>query len=284
MSDLVRTDMLMVASRPKRFVFISDLHFDCCRLPLTSDEESVEDEQSLEREDFFIEFVKEHYANDILILAGDYYTDYERSLAFVKKLETAEITCYFVLGNHDYASDNRTTFLQIRNLFDFETSAHEHCKLLLTGKKYYHEDVCIIGDTGWNLSSNNKKPRRGNYSINHFKNSLFEAEGKKWIKFATDVLAQEKKVLIVNHFPQAVFPQPEFDFCDIGWSEATLLLEPTLCWKIFGHTHQRGLFRYENNVCSQQGYKMRRINPDYRVFDKSEFGMLEKSIPIALTK
>jgi len=149
----------------KRFVFISDLHFDCFYHDVLSSEKFKDDDAFLEREDTFIQFVKEHFSNDILILAGDYYTNYRQSLSFIKRLEESKITSYFVLGNHDFASNNGTKFNIIISLFDSETSSHKYCKLLMTGKKYYHEDVCIIGDTGWSKTSVNPIIVKGAVSL-----------------------------------------------------------------------------------------------------------------------
>ena len=187
MANLTKIDARaeIITYRPtKRFVFISDLHFDCFAKSLSAEEfrekwakikkrenaeedfpEFEKDDAFLEREDLFIKFVSEHYANDILILAGDYYTNYNQTLSFVKKLETSKITSYFVLGNHDFASDDKTEFKYIINLFNTETISYEYCKFLMTGKKYYHEDVCIIGDTGWHSTSLYKQSFRGTFQL-----------------------------------------------------------------------------------------------------------------------
>ena len=299
MDSVIKVDTnieIMTTTSAKRFVFISDLHLDCFYKGFSHEElcenlekmkrgikvninfhEIQEDDAFLAREDLFVQFANEHFANDILILAGDYYTDYRRTLSFVKKLESAKITSYFVLGNHDFASNNQTAFSDIIALFDRETSVHIYCKFLMTGKKYYHEDICIIGDTGWSSTSSYKVSARGSFTNKHFPNAVYVQEGKRWTKYAKGILKEEKKVLIVTHFPQAEFKQSSEHWVD--WTSAKLHLKANNCWKIFGHTHQRGHFQHYNNVCLQQGYSHRGNveNSDYMHYSKKDFGFLEKA-------
>ena len=289
MGDSLITDRAVINHKSKRFVFISDLHFDrASPFPLSFDEirqlvakiekgkdpparlEYQPDDTAPEREHNFIQFVKKNFSNDILILGGDFYTDFRQSLSFVKKLETAKVESYFVLGNHDFSSNDETWFDDIIQLFNSETISHKYCKFLMTGKKYYHEDVCIIGDTGWNLSN-----RIGPDSIMHIDGWVFGRASKKWIRFAKKTLAHEKKVLIVTHFPQGDFPQSR-DWKFLDWVNADLWLDADHCWKIFGHTHDRRLFQFKNNVCLQEGYKQRKEAPRAQPYAMSDFGILEK--------
>jgi len=301
MDSVVKIDTateIMATTAAKRFVFISDLHFDLFYKILSREELAIrlekmrrgvidnknpyeleENNAFLEKEDLFINFVREHFSNDILILAGDYYTNYKQSLSFVKKLEASKVTSYFVLGNHDFASNNQTNFSDIISLFDSETSSHEYCKFLMVGKKYYHEDVCIIGDIGWNSNSLYKVSGKGSFTNSHFPKKLYAQEGKKWAKYAESILKEEQKVLMVTHFPQADIKNSGEHWVD--WSSAKLLLSSGNCWKIFGHTHQRGHFQHYNNICSQQGYTHggNAESLIYMKFSKHKrnFGILEKA-------
>ena len=295
MGGLVQTHLrdLGIIKPPKRLVYISDLHFDRAApdmKALTGKEanagaallcrqiEYEEDDSFLDQEAAFIQFVREHFANDILFLAGDYYTDYRRTLAFIRRLEDARVESYFVLGNHDFSSNDQIGLDRIISLFEAATSSHQYCRFLNTGKKYYYEDICIIGDTGWNLSC-----PIGPESIRHFSGSLLERQSKRWIKFASGVLAQEKKVLMVTHFPQAVSSQQNMPWRCFDWENSKLLFNTEHGWQIFGHTHQRGAFQFHNNICAQRGYKRKTAKSRYRLrpgwnSDLSDFGILEREV------
>ena len=123
-------------------VFISDLHFD-----FTNQEFNPEAADRLKKE--FLSFIKENYGNCLLCLAGDYFNDYRKTLGFIKELEKNKIRGFCVLGNHDYWSQSPKSYQELITLFDTETKENQYFRLLITGRKYYYDDLCVIGDTGW---------------------------------------------------------------------------------------------------------------------------------------
>jgi predicted phosphodiesterase len=257
-------------------VFISDLHFDYTK-------KRYRPRTAPQMKNDFITFVKENYANSILCLAGDFFNDYRKTLSFVKELESEQIVGFLVLGNHDFWNDGTRSHIDIINLFAAETQGNQFFRLLTTGRKYYFNGICIIGDTGW--TSFRRKKRR--VSLKQFM-SLPDAQKvkefnpkeiiimhEKWISFANSVLEQEEKVLVLTHFPMVDFTREDYD---CWWSSQTNLKGDN-SWRIFGHTHNRKEQK-NNNVSSQRGYD-NEASEDFQRFELrqyylGDFGTLEK--------
>ncbi len=258
-------------------VFISDLHFD-----YTGRKYKPNDADK--RQEEFIDYVKEHYTNCILCLAGDFFDSYERTLSFLNKLEENRIVGFFVLGNHDYWNDGTKSHDDIIRLFDYETQNNNYFRLLITGKKYYVDDVCVIGDTCW---TSFRRKNQG-VSLKQFRN-LPDAElvrdfspqkirksHEKWVSYANKIVSCEKKVLIITHFPMIDFTKKEKD---CWWSSQTKLAKQDNYWCIFGHTHKSSQ-RENNHITSQQGYN--NYSSKYlkqlgiKQYSPQLFGMLEK--------
>lgn len=237
--------------KEKPIVFISDLHFDFT-------EGKFKPKAAPQMIDDFITFIKEQYADSILCLAGDFFNDYSKTLTFVKELEQEQIFGFFVLGNHDFWNDGTRSHKDIINLFDIETKDNKYFKLLITGRKYYFNDICFIGDTGWTSF------RRGTRQVeikqfmdlpdaitvkDFSPNEIIDMHGK-WVNYANRVLKQEEKVLVITHFPMIDFTQEDED---CWWSSQTNI-DGNNSWRIYGHTHKCKQQK-DNNVSSQRGYE-----------------------------
>jgi len=207
-------------------------------------------------EDNFISFAKYHYSQNIICIAGDFYNNYKRTLAFIKRLEENQIKGFFVLGNHDYWNNKKMSHLDIINLFSLETN-YKYFKFLVTGRKYYYKNICVIGDTGWTSFRRGKrkvflrqfKGLLDTKYVKDFKPKKIISLHDKWVTFANDILKKEEKVLIITHFPMVDFTKKDKD-C---WWSSTTKLKGDNSWRIFGHTHQTKGQQY-NNASSQQGY------------------------------
>lgn len=257
-------------------VFISDLHFDHAQgksKPSDADK----------RQEEFIDYVKGHFADCILCLAGDFFDSYEKTLSFIKKLEKNRIVGFFVLGNHDYWNDGTKSHDDIIRLFDNETQNNNYFHLLITGRKYYVGDLCVIGDTGWTSF------RRKNQAVSlkqfrtlpdaelvrDFDPKQIRKSHEIWVAYANKILSSEKKVLIITHFPMIDFTIIEHD---CWWSSQTKLAKQDNCWAIFGHTHRTS--QQNNHISSQQGY--RNYSRKYleqtgsKQYTSQSFGVLEK--------
>lgn len=233
-------------------IFISDLHFDYT-------ERKYKPKDAVKRQEEFIDYVKEHYTHCILCLAGDFFDSYKKTLSFIKKLEENRIVGFFVLGNHDYWNDGTKSHDDIIRLFDNETQNNNYFHLLITGKKYYVDDVCVIGDTGWTSF------RRKNHGVllKQFRNlpdaikvrdfdpEKIRKSHENWVAYANEILSFEKKVLIITHFPMADFTK---ESRDCWWSSQTKLAKQDNYWAIFGHKHDSSL-RENNHISSQRGYE-----------------------------
>lgn len=245
-------DLSPILTQP--IVFISDLHFDYTK-------KEYKPEYSSKMKDNFILFIKENYSDSIICLAGDYFDNFKHTLSFIDELENNKILGFCVLGNHDYWNDGKLSHEDIIHIFDINTINNKYFKLLITGRKYHLHDLCIIGDTGW---TSFKRTRRKNISLKRFM-KLPEAKETKdfhpekiiafhneWITFANKTLLEEKKVLIVTHFPMIDFTKTNED---CWWSSLTELRGDN-SWRIFGHTHHTKEQSY-NNISSQCGYNNR---------------------------
>lgn len=235
----------------RTIVFISDLHFD-----FINQEFNPEAADRLKEE--FLTFIIENYGNCLVCLAGDYFNDYRKTLDFIKELEKNKIRGFCVLGNHDYWSEGQKSYQELIALFDTETKENQYFRLLITGRKYYDDDLCVIGDTGW---TSFRRRVGGDIPLEQFMElpdasmvkgflpeQIKEFHGN-WVAFANEVASTEEKVLILTHFPMFDFTRED---SDCWWSSVTGLKAEN-SWNIFGHTHHKQIHCY-NNVSYQIGY------------------------------
>lgn len=245
----------------KRIVFISDLHFDYVG-------NSKQDENSEKTQLEFFNFIKDHYRDDVLLLGGDFYDDPYKTLEFVQEMERNQLFGFFVLGNHDYWNNGTLGYDEIITLFTNETSNNLWFRFLTTGTKYYIDDLCFIGDTGWTsfqrTVNRNEENKHGRQVVLKQFMSLPEATKvldfspqkirdlhNQWIEFANDILQREQKVIILTHFPMIDLTDEDKD---CWWSSRTKLLETENQWRIFGHTHNSDNFGHTFNISKQRGY------------------------------
>ena len=260
----------------KSIVFISDLHFDFTKGKFKAKAAS-------KMKDDFVSFILERYSNCLLCLAGDFFNDFRKTLAFINELESKKVNGFCVLGNHDYWSNGEYTHDNIIDLFDEATKYNKHFRLLLAGRKYTINDICVIGDTGWtsfkrgkgravSLKQFMRLPDARN--VKDFNLTQIQAFHHEWVDFANKTLSQEKKVLIITHYPMVDFTKEDKD---CWWSSLTELKGDN-SWRIFGHTHQSKQ-QCDNNISSQRGYDNRSGEEADRFGQYSDysFGMLEKA-------
>ena len=74
--------------------FISDIHIDYQPNGVSVNNNKL----------YFDKEILRIKSDGIVILAGDFYDDYRKTLNLVKELEKLEVNGFFVLGNHDYWS------------------------------------------------------------------------------------------------------------------------------------------------------------------------------------
>lgn len=281
MEDTTKSGLLSVISPVTQnhmsIVFISDLHFD-----FTAGKYKPSD--AAKRQTDFIAHVNEQYKNCILCLAGDFYNDYKKTLSFVKELEKNKITGFFVLGNHDFWSNGTKSYDDILRLFSMETSHHNHFRLLISGAKYYVDDLCVIGDTGWtSFRRKNRGVLMGRFmglpdakNVKNFKPKAIRSMHMNWISYANTILKSEQKVLIVTHFPMTDFTEKAMD---CWWSSQTELLRSENYWSMFGHTHRTGQ-KENNHISAQQGYHNYSTDvlerSGVKSYNSQSFGFLEK--------
>ena len=232
--------------------FISDLHFDFTK------GEYCETKSEINKRDF-LNFVKEHYCDTVLCIAGDCFNDYKRTLEFIKELEKEEVLGFFVLGNHDYWNEEWKSYDEIISIFENETRNHKHFRLLTYGRKYYIGELCFIGDTGWTSFRRNGKlvdtkmfasilPEED--LIRNFSCEDIIKRHDQWIEYANQIIQEEDKTIILTHFPMIDFSkEPK----DCWWSSETRLIKNHKYWNIFGHTHRRKQKQY-NFISAQRGY------------------------------
>ncbi|MBW7474819.1 metallophosphoesterase [Paenibacillus oenotherae] len=276
MNDLIiSSNNMPIKSTENPIVFISDLHFDFTKRKFNA-------KAALQMKDDFIAFVKERYSDSILCLAGDFFNNYKKTLSFVKELEKNQIVGFFVLGNHDYWNNGTMSHQDIINLFSDKTKNNQYFRFLVTGRKYYFNDICIIGDTGWTSFRRGKRQVEleqfwglpDAVKVKDFSPENIIALHNEWVSFANNALKKEEKVLIVTHFPMVNFTKEDKD-C---WWSSTTKLKGDNSWRIFGHTHRSG--QKFNNVSWQRGYD----NKDAKYLEwvmqytSNSFGKIEKSV------
>ncbi|MEK3718479.1 metallophosphoesterase [Paenibacillus sp. FSL R7-0333] len=246
---IISNNNVPVESTENPILFISDLHFDFTKRKFKPRAASL-------MKDDFITFIKEWYSDSILCLAGDFFNSYKKTLSFVKELEKKQVLGFFVLGNHDYWNDGTKSHQDIIELFSKETQDNQYFKFLVTGRKYYYNDICVIGDTGWTSFRRGKRQVTLRQfmglpdvqKVKDFSPKKVIALHNDWVNFANDVLNNEEKVLIVTHFPMINITNEDKD-C---WWSSTTALKGDNSWRIFGHTHKSE--QQYNNVSSQRGY------------------------------
>lgn len=278
MSVTALDNYVPIESNGNSIVFISDLHFGITKKKFKA-------KAAVQMKDEFIKFVKDQFDDSIICLAGDFFNDYRITLAFVKELEQNKIFGFFVLGNHDFWNNGRKSYNEIISIFDAETEANQYFRFLTTDKKYYINDICFIGDTGW-TSFRRKKQRVGLQQFTRLPDAK-EVKGfspkeiidmhDKWVAFANSVLRKENKVLMLTHFPMTDFTKEDYD---CWWSSQTNIKGEN-CWRIFGHTHSSKQQK-NNNVSSQRGYNNKDMislkTNNYKQYSLFDFGKLEKVI------
>lgn len=213
--------------------FLSDFHF-CNK----------------ESEDKLIKYITENFHSDIIILAGDFYDDFENTINFVKQLEFYEITGFFVLGNHDYWNKGHYTYQEVIEKVMFKTKNHLYFKFLKTGIKYEISDLVFIGDTGWTSLNDGKKCNDfsqdmfilpEHHEIKNFSFEQIQYFHKKWVNFANKIINENEKVIMVTHYP--MFNKKEYvkikEKKDLWWeSYVEISNEKNNFWNIYGHTHK----------------------------------------------
>lgn len=246
-------------SKPNRIVFLSDLHLDF------SDGEYHLEQSYLCQKKFISEVKEECQDGAILCLMGDIYNDYGKTLAFIEELEREQIFGFCVLGNHNYWNGGKYTISEITQIFDEATKDNQYFRLLMTGRKYYVGDLCVIGDTGWTSFRYRKgrrmsftRPPKGLPVIPEFKTIkgfTFEEVLRlhnEWITYANSVYKSERDVLTLTHYPMVSFADKQ---ADTWWSSHTDLQNDS-AWCLFGHTHDVRQ-KYYNHLTHQRGYGRR---------------------------
>ena len=120
-----------------------------------------------------------------------------------------EIKGFFVLGNHDYWSAGLKSYDEVIEMFEEKTKRYKYFRLLISGKKYYIGDVCFIGDTGWTSFKRNGERVDLEYfdnlpevkEVRNFSCIDIIERHNKWIEFANNIIATEKKLLFCHIFP-----------------------------------------------------------------------------------
>lgn len=253
-----KTMLTMVDKLPPKIHFIGDLHFN------RGNENGNEDVWD-SRKQQFLKLVNDTVGgNDILCLLGDFYDDFKLTLAFIQELESLKIKGFCVLGNHDYWHDGRYSYIQLLDIFEKATRKNKYFRLLMTGRKYYVGDLCVIGDTGWSSFRRSTKSggvgRRVSFKklpnipefqmVRDFSYKQVLSMHTSWVAFANSVYIEERQVLTLTHFPMIDFTESA---SDCWWSSKTEL-NNTEGWCLFGHTHGVRQ-KYYNHVSHQRGYK-----------------------------
>jgi len=266
-TELVVHSGLQAQSGDKSIVYISDLHFDYIKYKRRAS-------AAPPIKDAFIAHIKEHYADAVICLTGDFFDNYRKTLAFAKELEANQVVGFFVLGNHDYWNNQTKSHLDIIRLFVDATKKNRYFHFLCTGKKHYIGDLCFIGDTGWtSFRRNQRKVIMKQFmslpdadKVKDFSPKGIIALHDKWIAYANSVLAQEERVIVLTHFPMVNFTQNDGD-C---WWSSTTALTGDSCWRIFGHTHVEKE-QQDYNISSQRGYGNKSAEDLQKKFERYQF-------------
>lgn len=231
-------------------VFISDLHFD-----YTEGEICFANSDHVKQQ--FFSYIEEHYRKSIICILGDSYNHYKKTIGFLRELEARKIQGFYVLGEHDYWNNGEKSFQEIKDIYQQATKNHEYFHVLMTGKCYNAGEVCFIGDTGWTSFRQDGEEvdfdlfldRPESWRVKAYSPETVLQMHKEWIHYANSVIAMEKKVMVLTHFPMlSLHTAPEKCWMS---SETELLIEDH-CWYLFGHTHNRK-FKQGNFAAAQRG-------------------------------
>ncbi len=259
----------------RNVVYLSDLHFDNTALGVAGAEQ-----HALR----FIACLRENYFKDIVLLGGDFFSDQEQSLWFVKEVEKAGITGFFVLGNHEFRSRGQRTLDETIDYFMRETEKHRHFRMLVSGVRRRIGSTVFIGDTGWTSFEHPEEtlsPDRAlrKLDISDFaKNVTVEevlSKHNKWVNYANKVLAEGKPCIVLTHFPMYAVSQTRRKSksgCCM-WSSKTAIAEVDNAWFVYGHTHELST-QYGAHVCSQLAPAKRVKNPRF----DGKFGVLSPTL------
>lgn len=261
--------------------YISDLHFDFY-------EGKYEPSKSKLITDDFLSVLKKNFSNKLILIAGDLFNDYTKTLAMIKTLNNNKVTGFLVLGNHDYWNNAKFTYDEIIVLFKKETMKNKYFRLLCTGRQYKIGDITFIGDTGWTSFNNGKKyfdfdkkkillPEHK--MIKEFKFSNIKKLHNDWIEYANTMISTQDKLIIVTHFPMINLGMNQKD---LWWSSKTDILETNNYWNVYGHTHNNNIY-FRNHITKQIGYynmvkglyNIRNADVEY-YYSKYDFGVLNR--------
>lgn len=277
--------------RPPTIGFIADLHFDHVDMMSAKDAENLfiwRMEMEVMRQPTFV-----------LCVTGDVYDDTERTLAFIKRLETAKVPGFFVLGNHDYFK-GRGAARAIRETMQYveaATSEHVYFRVLTTGRRYMVGGVTFIGDTGWTsfeddkhvLTSMDELSIPDKKQVAGLTRDSVRTLHDEWVEYASSVLNGTSNVVVLTHFPMRPFTRNvAAKPADVWWSSNTNLGSSDFSDAvfIFGHTHPRdGHQKADNHISTQIGYWAKRQGVDSfpvhtPVYD---FGVLVPRLPVTTT-
>lgn len=265
-----------------QFHILSDLHFDVVR----KGSKVMFDKNYKENAMDFINTVKKLFSNDNdwLILAGDFFNDYNDTFWFFEQLELNKVKSLVVLGNHDYwgqRSDQNATYDEIRYAFDQLTADFKYCKYLQSGYSFKIDDITIIGDSGFTSfldhhpSAFEELPDDA-YPFELFRNLPDAKYVKDWspelvadlnadfIRTYRDVLDSFRgirpttnKLLVITHWPFETLEDP-VNPADL-WYRADTYLSTNFGpfddspWFVSGHTHKD--YHHANQISKQFGYK-----------------------------
>lgn len=261
----------------EKIVYVSDLHFDFFDGKFST-------KHSMKMENNFIDIITRYYPENVIVIAGDFYNDFRKTIKFINKLEKANIVGFFVLGNHDYWNNKRFTMKDVVEEVDKHTKSNRFFRYLKTGEKFVVDSIVFIGDTGWTSFENDQY--EGDLNTFRYKFPEFETikdfsfeqilnRHNKWIEFANDVLEKEEKVIVVTHHPMINLGNVKKD---VWWSSNTKLSKTANYWNIFGHTHNDSYM--SNHVSKQIGYKnkshIRKIKGERKTYyyRKNQFNTL----------
>jgi len=187
--------------------YISDLHFDYYDNPEQKENEVI----------------KQMNKKDLYLIAGDFYNNFEKTLAFVKKVDKAGIHGYWILGNHEFSYlfeplnvNPKIKDLKIWKDSDFKilpesaydglinvikelSKENKNFKFLTLGDEIkLGNGYTLIGDTAWGeISDPNNQ-----WEWNHVTNWKWVKErSEKWIEFMNKKIKENNKLIIMTHHP-----------------------------------------------------------------------------------
>lgn len=232
---------------------LSDLHID------RNDEYS-----GLNAERTLADLVKEREI-DYLLIAGDISNHYEKTHAFIKKVEQlSQVPVFFVPGNHDYwARDHDETDTCKLNAFFNEQTYSLVDKPVLIG-----ENWAVVGTPGWydygygnSQKYDNEAFEKKQYGFASWNDRHYVDWGKSDQQISQDMLTQLKQdlksvgnrqIILMTHVathPQFVIPLPHriYNYANafLGAKsyEQVYTDFPNIKYSIMGHVHFRKVVR-----------------------------------------